>query len=331
VLKEDLMPRVIVPWLVASALVLYSNPAHAQIQRQGQQPQIQQQQSPMQMQQPDFERRRAFQLPGTLVVEKAGTAGGAIRSEGGQEIDCGSRCEYRYQPGGPSQIRLKVTMGPGSWVEWSGACTGNHTECLIPVSADARQRVVAAIHYPRVTVRLHGRGAIAGPNGFVCSGTNIECHQEYAGTVNLQHISPQNPQGYQPPVVHLTPGQGWVARWSRCQNGFNQQLSQCIVGVIGVTVVEVTFPARVNAAKSGDGAGHVTATPAPPLGCSGQLPPGASCGFYWPATHVTLTASGEFTSWTSGPCSGSTTPACAFTVAHEVAASAQFTKPASSK
>ena len=211
------MPRVAALWLVASALLLFPNPGQAQVQQQQQMKQ--QQLPPMQM---PLETKRSLQLPGTLVVEKAGAAAGAIQSVGGQEIDCGSRCEYRYQPGSPSQIRLKVTMALGSWAEWSGACTGTHPECLVPMSADARQRVVVAIHYPRVTVRLHGRGVITGPNSFVCSGTNIECHQEYAGTFNPQHIGPQNlarlPAARRHP--HSRPGMGraLVELQQRCKS-----------------------------------------------------------------------------------------------------------------
>jgi hypothetical protein len=355
-LKEDLMPRVVALWLVASALLLYSNPGQAQIQRQPvqpqpqqaqpqqaqpqqaqpQQPQLQQQQQPqMQMQQLSLEQRRALQLPGTLVVERAGTASGKVESVDArpavtanpmqqqsttQVIDCGTRCDYTHRQHGPPQIHLKAVPDPGSLIEWSGACTGHQAECVIPMSADAKHRIVATFTKPKVTVRLQGKGTITGYN-FNCSGRDTECSQEYPPA--------PGPDGSRlAPTITLNHSDGSPGHWSGCDFGSGGTSAQCRVTLTGAKVVMVTFPVLLNATRSGDGAGQVSTTPAPLGWCNVPSAPGAWCAHYWAGTDVTLTASGEFTRWTAGACSGQTTPTCRFRITFEADVSAQFTKPA---
>jgi hypothetical protein len=340
-LKEDLMPRVAALWLVVSALLLYSNPGQAQIQQPSQQPQLQQQQRP-QMQQLPFEQRRALQLPGTLVVERAGMTLGKIGGEGAQglieSIDCGSRCEYAHRSSSPGRVRLflrrDTEMSEGAWtqalegslVEWSGACAGYFWHCDIPMTADAKPRVIVTIGKPRLTVRMHGNGAIEGIPA--CTGSNRECVQEYGPVWRPDNLRV-------PPVITLRATGPRI--WTGCDASSGGVASggveeECKVTVRFASEVNVKFQVvlrSVTIHRTGNGSGEVLTNPAPVGRCpvqqgAPQATLGLPCLEYEQGTDLTLTATGQFTRWTAGPCNGQTSPTCRFTVGSDANVSALY-------
>ena len=360
------MPRVAALLLVASALLICGTPGLAQAQPppaqhpyappqqappqqpqdqkpqqiQPQQPQFQQQRP--QMQQIPFEQRRALQLPGTLIVERAGiTAGRIVTLIGGhvhEGVDCGSQCEYRQGSNPPGTIRLALFHDPGSTqgdltralegslLQWSGAsCFAYGWTCDVHMSAQARERVIATIGKPRLTFRMVGNGPVPAADGHgpVCPGSGRECVREFAPAPG-----PNNTRV--PQVVTLRDSSPGPRIWTGCDAGGGGVSLDCKVGVTLASEVNVRFQVVVRSvtiSKVGTGSGDVLTNPAPVGRCIVQPAGAPPCLAYEHGTDLTLTASGQFARWEAGPCNGQTTPTCRFTVGADTAVSAFYKRP----
>ena len=327
------MPRTAALGLIVSALLLYSNPIQAQIQ----QPQFQQQHPQMQQVQMPFEQRRALQLPGTLVVERAGmTVGRVVGGHGPNAIECGSQCTYSYGSEPASMIHLSLRDEgsttdlrralEGTMMHWSGACMGYFPACDVRMTADARQRVILTIGKPRLTIRMQGSGTISDGHGPACPSSVRECIREYPPMAQGQQgVSGEWPG---PPVVILRDMSNAPRIWTGCDAHSGGVSPECKVTVTMASEVNVKLQVvlrSITIHRIGNGQGQVLTNPAAPGSCNvtqGQGVP--QCLMFEQGTDLTLTATDQFTKWTAGPCNGQTSPTCRFTVGANTDVYAQY-------
>lgn len=251
----------------------------------------------------------------TLAVSRSGT-GSVSSSPAG--ISCGATCSALFNHG--TVVTLTATAGTAAYfVGWSGGgCSGTGT-CV--VTMDAAISVAATFGDNRVTVLRLGNGTgtvTANPSGVGggLAGDGIDCgsncYDDYNFGTSLT-LTATAAAGSRFGSWVTGPCAGSTA--ATCTFSANGPVS------IGTQFIETD---NVTISKTGLGTGTVSASPI-----------GIDCGvdcdqIYDRGTVVNLTATADsltstFAGWTSGPCSGSSSNPCTFTLSgSDVSATANF-------
>jgi len=236
-----------------------------------------------------------------LGVTRVGTGGGSVVSSPAG-IDCGATCNVVLDAG----MVVTLTATPdatSSFTGWSGACSGTGP-CVITLDLSKSVTATFTRHTFAVSVARAGSGAgsvKSSPAGIDCG---VTCSAMYDEGVSVTlTASPDATSSF--------------AGWTGACSG----TGACVVPIAAATSLTATFVRNTFAltiARTGDGAGTVTSSPA-----------GIDCGSTCVATYdqftvVTLTATAEvgstFLGWSGSPCGSAATCVVTMNAAHTVTA-----------
>jgi hypothetical protein len=233
-----------------------------------------------------------FTVLQSLTADKAGTGSGTVTSVPAG-ISCGADCTQDYDHG--TEVTLSAEPAVDSiFAGWSGACTGNATDCIVDMNATKSVTAIFNLNsLALLTTSTVGNGLITSePAGVNCGA---DCSESYLTNTEVELTA-------QPAADSIFVG------WGGACTG---NAANCPVLMDAAKRVTATFelnPFDLNVNKIGNGT--VSSTPT-----------GIDCGIdctesYLPATQVTLTAQPAadslFTGW-GGACSGTSTT-CALTL-----------------
>jgi hypothetical protein len=217
-----------------------------------------------------------------LSISKSGNGSGAVTSSP-VGISCGTTCSASFSHG--AEVTLTHSADSGSEFKgWSGACSGTGA-CKVTMSAARSVSAEFGLEKRSLSVTLGGNGSgsvSSSPAGIACGST---CSHEYDFGASVALTGTPTPGSHTSAV-----------KWAGCDsvNGANE----CIVAMAAVKSVTATFALeqhQLSVAKSGNGGGSVTSSPAG-IEC-GEI---CSLGFDH-GTQVTLTATAsagsEFKEW----------------------------------
>lgn len=205
-----------------------------------------------------------------------------------------------------TDVTLTASPAVGSeFVQWSGACGGTATTCVVTTTAD--RAVTAEMRRRRYTVSVTRSGDGTG----TVSGTGISCGADCEGEVAHGDSI----------TLTATPAAGSTfAGWGgACASAGSSAM--CTIPITEITAVSATFTLGTNVLTvTRVGSGTVTSSP------SGIDCGGACAASFTTGTSITLTATPAtgytFSGW-SGACSGTST--CAVTMgATPIAVTATF-------
>ncbi|MCG3111529.1 MAG: PA14 domain-containing protein [Candidatus Manganitrophus sp. SB1] len=227
-----------------------------------------------------------YQPPVTLSITKSGTGTGTVTSSPAG-IDCGATCSATFN----INTSVTLTAAPAAnstFTGWSGCNSTSGTSCTVTMSAAKTVTASFTLQTFPLTVTKSGTGTgivTSSPAGINCGAA---CSAIYSsGTVVT--LSP------------LPSADSDFTGWSGCDNVSG---TSCTMTINTAKTVTATFTLKVFAlsvAKTGNGGGTVTSSPAG-INC------GATCSASFNfGTPVTLTAApsanSNFTGW-SGACTG---------------------------
>lgn len=239
-----------------------------------------------------------------LTVTPTGTGGGTVTSSPAG-IDCPSGCSASFD----SETSATLTATPDADTNfdgWSGAgCSGTGT-CSISINADKTVTAIFTLKTKKLTVTLSGSGSgsvSSSPAGIDC-GTTCSFKFDIGTHVTL--------------TAAAAAGSSFVG-WSGDCTG----LGPCHVTMDSAMSVDAQFTLnqyQLSVVRSGAGSGTVTSSP-------GVIDCGATCSdTYNFGRSVTLTASAaadsDFTGWSGGGCSGTST--CIVTISADTTVTAAF-------
>ncbi|MFM7718416.1 MAG: InlB B-repeat-containing protein [Actinomycetota bacterium] len=225
-------------------------------------------------------------------------------------INCATTCSTQTAslPLG-TVVTLTATPAADSYFAgWSGPCTGTGT-CVVTV--DRSLTVTATFGRPvlRLTKAGNGTGTVAtSPTGFKCGSSCLSAQALYApGTLVTLTATPSNGSG--------------LAAWSGDCTGV---ALTCTVRMDRVRTVTATFGKLVTVSVSYSGSGSVASlAPTTRIACGSTCSASFAVGSL--VTMRATPATGQvFSSWTSGPCTGSTDATCTFTLAGATSLRAAF-------
>ncbi|MCG3116855.1 MAG: PA14 domain-containing protein [Candidatus Manganitrophus sp. SA1] len=246
-----------------------------------------------------------YQAPVTLSVTKSGAGTGTVTSSPAG-IDCGAACSAAFN----INTSVTLTAAPAAnstFTGWSGCNSTSGTSCTVTMNAAKTVTASFTLQTFPLTVTKSGTGTgtvTSSPAGINCGAA---CSAIYSsGTVVT--LSP------------LPSADSNFTGWSGCDNVSG---TSCTVTINAAKTVTATFTLKVFAlsvAKTGNGGGTVTSSPAG-INC------GATCSVSFSfGTPVTLTAApsanSNFTGW-SGACTG--TGNCTVTMDAARSVTATFT------
>jgi hypothetical protein len=232
----------------------------------------------------------------TLAVSKNGTGTGTVTSSPAG-INCGQDCREYYAPDTLATVTLTATPAAGSiFSGWGGACNSAAPTCTVQMDRTRTVRATFSSVPVTVTKRGNGFGTVTStPAGIDC-GTDCKENYPPGTSVTLRAVP--------------APGSdfsGWDYRHCRgtaptCTLTLDQKHTR-EVNVTATFSTSMTLAV----AKTGNGSGTVTSTPAG-INC------GADCSENYPAnTFVTLSAvsspGSSFSGWSEINCRG-TAPTC---------------------
>ncbi len=242
----------------------------------------------------------------TLSTSRLGNGSGTITSSPAG-INCGIDCTQVYNFGTVVTLTAGALTG-STFTGWGGSCSGTGG-CT--VTMDAAKTVTAGFtlqQFPLTITKMGGgTGTVtSSPAGISCGAT---CTANFAyGT---------------PVTLTATPANGSTfAGWS---GGGCSGTGLCVTTVTGMTPITAMFTVNsylLTVTPAGTGTGTVTSSPAG-INC------GADCTeSYLFNTPVTLTAAANtttsnFTGWSGGGCSGTST--CSVTMSQAQTVTAMFT------
>lgn len=245
-----------------------------------------------------------------LIVSRAGTGAGEVRSSTSDSIVCGATCFGSYDPS--AVVTLVATPEEGSsFGGWSGACASAGTSPTCEVLMSASQSVGATFSANRyaVTVNRLGSGSVVStPAGILCSATSTQC------ATTLRHGT----------LVRLTASPDEGASFVSWQGGpcSGSTATTCEFTLTANVDVSANFSAMsfpLTVSKSGPG--RVTTSPT-----------GISCGddcdeMFDFGMSVTLTATADsgasFIGW-SGDCEDELSATCVVVMSSAHTVSAMF-------
>lgn len=248
----------------------------------------------------------------TLAITKAGNGTGLVQSIPAG-IDCGATCSFGF-PAGQSVTLVPTADASSTFTGWSGDCSGTGNCTVSMTQARSATATFALKTYTLSVTKQGSAGTVtSSPSGINCGGT---C------SASFNHGT----------VVTLTATPGTANYFVGWSGGGCSGTGTCVVSVEAATSVTATFgDNRVTVVRLGGGSGTVTASSSGHAG--GNAGNGIDCGTncyddYNVGTSLTLTATAasgsRFGSWVSGPCAGSTTATCTFTVNTPVTVEAEF-------
>ena len=247
-----------------------------------------------------------YQPPVTLSITKSGTGTGTVTSSPAG-IDCGATCSALFN----INTSVTLTAAPAAnstFTGWSGCNSTSGTSCTVTMNAAKTVTASFTLQTFPLTVTKSGTGTgtvTSSPAGINCGAA---CSAIYSsGTVVT--LSP------------LPSADSDFTGWSGCDNVSG---TSCTVTINTAKTVTATFTLKVFAlsvAKTGNGGGTVTSSPAG-INC------GADCSeLYNINTPVTLTAAPDanstFTSWSG--CDSTNGTACTVTLTAAKNVTATFT------
>ncbi|GAB1386194.1 hypothetical protein MASR1M59_13420 [Melaminivora sp.] len=258
--------------------------------------------------------------PLSLGVTLGGAGQGTVTSAPAG-INCGSTCSGNYTAG--TQVTLTAVASTGSqFVGWNGGgCSGTGT-CTVTLASSTQVTANfsllpqwAKLNFKAVTP---GIASLTASSGFV-----IPCTAD-AGYSNCVFY----PIGSQIALYPATPQSGYrFSAWGEDCAG-TDALSHCQLTMSQTRNVSLAAKQQfaLTASVAGPGFGHVLSAPTR-IDCTNAG--GAGCvASFDDGDVVTLTASANsgsvFSSWTAGPCNGSSTPTCSVTMGQARAATAAF-------
>jgi hypothetical protein len=239
----------------------------------------------------------------SISVDKVGN--GTITSNPAG-ITCGEDCSETYTI--DTDIALTAVPGADSiFVGWSGACSGDDTDCTVHVDS---AKAVMATFMPKtfiLSVTKVGSGSVSSmPGGIDCGE---DCTEPYQIATNVTLTAePADDSGF--------------VGWSGDCSGNN---STCSVTMDAAAEVTASFALKsfvLTVTKSGNGSGTIVSSP-----------DGILCGedcseSYAVGTSVTLSAQPDadslFSRW-NGACTGEQTT-CTFTISESTEAGAVFNR-----
>ncbi|WP_168058585.1 InlB B-repeat-containing protein [Candidatus Manganitrophus noduliformans] len=243
-----------------------------------------------------------YQPPVALSVTKSGTGTGTVTSSPAG-IDCGATCSA------PFNINASVTLtaapaANSTFTGWSGCNSASGTSCTVTMNTAKTVTASFTLQTFPLTVTKSGTGSgtvTSSPAGINCGAA---CSAIYSSGTAVT-LSP------------LPSGDSDFTGWSGCDNVSG---TSCTVTINAAKTVTATFTLKVftlSVAKSGNGGGAVTSSPAG-INC------GATCSASFSfGTPVTLTAApsanSNFTGW-SGACTGTGNCTVTMDAARSVAA-----------
>jgi hypothetical protein len=242
-----------------------------------------------------------------LTIAKSGVGSGPVTSNPAG-IACGSRCSAGFAAG--TTVTLTVSANPGSYFTgWSGACSGTSNTCVLSMTA-ARNVTASFSNVPggnqTLTVSKSGTGSgpvTSSPAGITCGSS---CAANFAPGTSV--------------TLTAAPNSGSVfTGWSGACTG---TATTCTVSMTQARSVTASYETMrtLSIAKSGNGSGPVTSSPAG-IAC------GSTCSKTFPlGSNVTLTATpnagSAFIGW-SGACTG-TAPTCVVAMNTDKAVTATY-------
>ena len=241
-----------------------------------------------------------------LDVIKPGTGAGTVTSSPAG-INCGPYCSATYLLGGTSITLTAIAARGSTFNGWSGeGCSGIST-CTVSMTAARSVSAIFTFNTYALSASKTGNGTItSSPAGINC-GTDCSELYNYGTRVTLT----------------ATPDPGWVlSTWGgRCLGSITLTCTVIVdeAKSVSVSFTNITYP--LSLAKTGNGAGTVTSSPAG-INC------GSTCSYSF-GNHslVLLTATAStgsiFTGWSGGGCSGTGT--CKVTMNTPVSVTANFT------
>jgi Carboxypeptidase regulatory-like domain/Divergent InlB B-repeat domain len=225
-------------------------------------------------------------------------------------IECGSTCATSGNEG----EAVTLTAAPAAhseFIGWSGACTGvGICEVTFGATDSSVTATFAPITHP-VSVAVTGSGSVSADSGAISGCT------EAGGTCSGGYDEGTEVTLTATPDAHHT-----FTGWTGCTTESGPECNVTVEAVENVTADFAPITHQLTVAKSGDGSGTVTSSPAG-IDC------GAACaaGFDEDAS-VTLTAvadpGSEFTGWSGAGCSGAGT--CVVTLGEDASVVADFAK-----
>jgi len=243
-----------------------------------------------------------------LSVSTAGSGTGTVTSSPAG-IDCGQSCTLDAYQG--DQVTLTATPATHSeFTGWSGAnCPGTGT-CLVTLgSTNASITATFAMITHPLTVTVTGAGSVSGDSGAIaaCAEASGTCTDTYDEGAEVTLTA--TPEAHQQ-----------LAGWTGCTTETDGACEVTVEGAEDVTATFVPIVRQLSIAKSGEGSGAVTGSPA-------GIECGATCAVgFEEGTAVTLTAvaasGSEFTGWSGGGCSGTGT--CLVTLDQDASVVAGF-------
>ncbi|MCF8056246.1 MAG: carboxypeptidase regulatory-like domain-containing protein [Desulfocapsa sp.] len=265
-----------------------------------------------------------FSIPVTMVVEpdmmltiaKEGSGSGDVAADIGP-VDCGATCssEYPYN----TAIILTATPTAGSFMGWSGGCTGTNPVCNITM--DRVQNVTAFFtdsgassdHDLGVSITGSGAGSVvSSPSGISCDTAGSGCLAAFADGTVVNLIATEDTD---------STFMGWSGECSGiglCSVTMDQVR---YVGAIFTSNTVGTFPLEVLLPGNGDGS-----VISDPTGIFCGSAGNACTGPFDDGVAVTLTAAPAtgttFAGW-SGACTGSSLT-CDLTMDVPLTATANF-------
>jgi hypothetical protein len=246
----------------------------------------------------------------------------------GGELQSGT-CSASYAVG--TNVTFTETPGVGSvFTGWQDDCSGTTTTCMITVSASTGPSVLANFGNGTGTFTLNitpgsgetGGGQVSSQIG--AAGT-ISCTLN--GSSATKTCSATVKSGSVFVLIEAANATSNFAGWSGACSG----TGGCVVTMSQNQTVSPTFTTQQNPfAVTITGNGAVTSisnpTVATEINCANPLPPSVCSTNFASGTQVTLTATPatgySFSSWTAGPCNGSPTNTCAFTVSSSTSSTA---------
>ena len=277
-------------------------------------------------------------LPFNVVLE--GTAYGTVTDNLGQ-INCTNiagqgttgTCNTTYPTG--TQVILMQAANPGSvFATWGTAigdasCPGATATCTFTM--DEQEEITATFNNGagNFTLSVFPAGTATG-GGTVTGAGSISCTLNGANTP-MGTCSATVASGSIETLSALPNQTSNFTSWSGPCTVPTGQPAKCVVTMSQNQQVMPLFTAQTSSftvALTGNGTVTSTSTPTvtPEINCANPAPPSACSANFASGTSVSLTATPatgySFSSWTAGPCNGTTSPTCAFVVSNTTATSA---------
>ena len=231
----------------------------------------------------------------------------------GGELQSGT-CSASYAVG--TNVTFTETPGSGSvFTGWQDDCSGTTTTCTITVSSAGD--VLANFGNGPGTFMLNitpGTGETGGGqvSSQVGAAGTVNCILNGSSATNACSATVKNGSVFV--LTELANGTSNFTGWSGACSG----TGSCVVTMTQNQTVSPTFTAQQDGfSVTVNGSGKITSSPTG-ISCANPGPPSVCTATFNAGTQVTLTAAPatgfSFNTWSAGPCVGTSTNPCVFTI-----------------